>query len=264
MRGNLPWWASIAALGYALKRYYAGAAPEELAWILQPTAWLVGAIFSTPFHTERHIGYVSQELSTAIVPACAGLNYAVAAFALLGAAFVGRLSAWSSKCAWLFAAAVATYGLTIAVNTSRIVAAIALRKHAPLAGISADQLHRFEGVVVYLGSLVVVYGVTSAAFEGRFESLARQLSVPAAFYLAVVLGVPFLNGGYARSSFYSHAAAVLFAVGATAGAVLGTSSVLAFTRRRAARAALASDCSSGCRRLFSAQAPRARGSLRIR
>jgi hypothetical protein len=61
-------------------------------------------------------------------------------------------------------------------------------------------------------------------------SRRAPLGVPLAWYLAITLAVPFLNGGYANEEFYEHAAAVL-AVVAAVTAVVGACRVFGRFRR---------------------------------
>jgi exosortase K len=151
----------VLLAAYALKRHYAAATPEELTWILAPTARLVGALTGGTFVAERNVGYVSAPLATFIVPACAGLNYLIIATCTLVFGFLGEFRAPRAKVTWVLKSVVLAYGATVLVNATRIALGLALRRHAihvPL--IPSDQLHRAEGVTVYLTSLWLLFDVT--------------------------------------------------------------------------------------------------------
>jgi exosortase K len=155
-------WAFVVGGAYALKRYYATASPESLRWVLAPTAWLVDAATEAAFVFESHVGYVSIQAATAIVPGCAGLNFLVMVFGMLGTAFVGRFQRFGSKLQWIGASAVVAYAVTVVVNAGRIRLGMFLRGHSlPL---DADHVHRMEGVIVYLGVLLLVHSAGQAMF----------------------------------------------------------------------------------------------------
>jgi hypothetical protein len=95
--------------------------------------------------------------------------------------------------------------LTIAVNTLRIVAAVELYRHGSMAGLTAGQLHRLLGIVIYLGAL---WGLSLGLdrLTARRNGSARPTLVTgllvAGAYLGMTVVVPLLTGhpgaGYAE------------------------------------------------------------------
>lgn len=157
--------AALAA-AYALKRHYSLAAPDDLGWILRPTAALVSAVTGAAFVAERHVGFVSSELYFVIGPSCAGVNFLIAAFCAGAVGLVPQARGAGRKLALLLGCAAAAYLATLAVNTLRIVLAIELhRGQSSIAGMSGDELHRALGVVVYFASLMVLYLAAFALWQ---------------------------------------------------------------------------------------------------
>lgn len=157
---NAMCWVIVLSSLYALKRFYSDASVDQLWWVLAPTAWLTGSLTGVRFEFERHVGYVSFEAATAIVPSCAGINYSVMLFGMLGTAFVSRFRGGLGKLAWLAIAAAISYSLTLLVNTARISLGMLVRSME--SRLSPDQVHRIEGVLVYMGSLLLVYVAVNA------------------------------------------------------------------------------------------------------
>jgi exosortase K len=145
-------------LAFTVKRHYSTALACELDWILRPTAALVSLLTRTAFDAQPGSGYVSGELATVITPACAGVNYLIIAFATLVFGFLTRVRGTIKKGVWITTSALAAYLATILVNALRITFGIALHELAPDGlWISPEQLHRIAGVVVYLGSLWLLF-----------------------------------------------------------------------------------------------------------
>ena len=160
------WPLILSALAFAwiVKRWYSHADAESLRWMLAPTAWLVGALYRAPFHFVAGYGYLSPGLRFGIVPACAGINFLVIA---AGAFICGILPQAPDRMRWLAIGAVAAYAVTLGANTTRIAVAVWLQLHP--VGADPAQLHRIEGIVVYL---VFLFGFYSWA-QGRVRSHAH-------------------------------------------------------------------------------------------
>jgi len=150
------------ALAAAGKAHAATAGPEELRWILGPTAALVGALLGSRFPWEAGVGYRSLELGVAITPGCAGVNFLVIALCALSFGFGSRFRP-TGRLLWVAAAAALAGVATVGANAARILATVALRGlEAPL-GLSFDALHRLEGVAVYLGALLLALSLVERA-----------------------------------------------------------------------------------------------------
>src|SRR5262245_45125776 len=82
--------AALAAWG--LKHHYAVAGPDELWWILAPTAQAVGVATGATFRSIPGEGYVSREHLFVIEKSCAGVNFMIAAFSMLALTFSHRIT----------------------------------------------------------------------------------------------------------------------------------------------------------------------------
>ena len=151
--------AAAALVAWALKRHYADAGADDLEWMLQPTARLVGAVTGIAFVKVPGEGYVSHERLFVIEKACAGINFLIAAFALVVLASVHRARSIAGGAALLGAALAVSYGTAIVVNTVRITVALWLASHAETSSVSAAQVHRVEGILVYFIALLLLYEV---------------------------------------------------------------------------------------------------------
>ena len=162
----------VAALAVAVvvvvvgKEYYRAASAADLRWILAPTAHVATWLRCGHFTFDPQLGYVDRDLGFAIAPPCAGLHFALAAFVALTIAWLGAMTDWRSVARHLAAALALAYAATFIINTIRIV--IAIRMHRmDLA--DREQMHRLEGIVVYLGGLCALY-----ALARRHHAVARS------------------------------------------------------------------------------------------
>lgn len=204
----------IAALGLvavvivAGKHYYRHATPADLTWILAPTAKLVSWLTGYPFVYESGQGWINTDVMFVIAPACAGIHFALAALLALSLGALPGMTTWRGTAKRLAIAAALAYVGTIVVNTTRIAIAIAM--HRGTLSIAGDpaEVHRIEGIVVYLGGLCALYALARALEAGRQRA---SFAIPVAAYLIITLGLPLLNGAAARADFAQHAAWILTA-----------------------------------------------------
>jgi len=172
--------AVAAAVVAAGKQYYRAASADELAWILAPTARLVSAVSGGDFVYEAGIGWVDRAATFIIAPACAGLNFAMAAFLALTLGWLGGMRTLRGTAARLAAAAALAYAATLIVNTARIALAIALHKGTiDLGDLDRAEVHRVEGIIVYLGGLCALYAL-ARAIASRGSAGARSTPVGSA------------------------------------------------------------------------------------
>ena len=82
--------AVVALMAYGLKRHYADASTDALSWILTPTAQLVSLVTGVAFTAVPGEGYFSAERMFLIEKACAGVNFMIAAFAMVAFALLHR------------------------------------------------------------------------------------------------------------------------------------------------------------------------------
>ena len=160
--------AFALGLAYGLKEFYSHARFEDLRWILAPTRrlveWLTGAVFEA----EGGECYLSRDRLFRIVPACAGVNFMIVAFASLVCGLVHTRSTLLGRVALGLASAVAAYGVTLLANATRI--AIAIRLHdagTSLGPLTPDRLHRVAGVMVYFLFLCVLFAIGARVTGAR-------------------------------------------------------------------------------------------------
>ena len=203
----------------AIKWYYAVASVNQLRWILAPTTWLVEFITGTNFEFESYTGYMSSDRTFVIAASCAGVNFLITSFLMLSLRRV-----WQdrhAKIAWRFfaVAAIAAYLATIIANTTRISSALLLRRMPVELGLSPAQLHRFEGIFIYFGFLLLLFLVNEKLSERSsgapgigltMSGFVRQAFFPLLIYYATTLGIPLANGAYRQGlDFLEHAVFVL-------------------------------------------------------
>ena len=148
--------AGAVLIAWSLKRHYAGARPDDLWWILSPVARLVGVMTRTSFALQPGEGYFSRDRLFLIEKSCAGINFMIAAFGMLMLAQRHRFGSGFSAGRVLSVSLLASYSAAVLVNAVRIAIAMWLAAH-PVTPLSAADMHRVEGIVVYFGGLVLLY-----------------------------------------------------------------------------------------------------------
>ena len=185
----------LVALG--LKQYYSTASANQLRWILAPTTMLVSLVSGETFQFESYAGYITSDRTFVIAAACAGVNFLITAFLMLS---LRKL--WVDKSAqvsWRFipTAALVAYLATLVANTVRITIALQLQRTPPqIGGLSRGELHRFEGIFVYFGFLLLLFMISE---RGRTKNTSRLLSLsvfPLLIYYLTTLGIPLANSAY--------------------------------------------------------------------
>jgi exosortase K len=196
--------AVVFGCALGLKLYYSSASANDLRWILGPTTRLVELVSSTTFQYESHAGYISDDRRFLIASSCAGVNFLITALVMLA----GRRLVTGRRIGWSFipAAAVIAYLVTLAANATRIAIALWLqRTGSEIAGLNEEQIHRFEGIFVYFGFLLLLFVAGERFFSGRTARFVARLGFPLVVYYAITLVVPLANGGYSRGSgFWEH------------------------------------------------------------
>ena len=137
------------------KQYFREASAENLRWLLAPTAKCVSVLTGTHFVREAGVGYIDRSVTFEIAPVCSGLQFMLAAILAVSIGWLSGMQSWKGAVKRVAVAVGAAYAATIVVNTLRI--AIALRMHAH--DLSGSELHRLEGIAVYLGGLCALYAL---------------------------------------------------------------------------------------------------------
>ena len=199
--------AIVALIAWGLKRHYADSRVDDLWWILSPTAHAVHLMTGTAFAAVPGEGYFSRERLFLIEKSCAGINFLIAAFAMVAFALLHRVRSAGAGAGVLGVSLLASYAAAVIVNTVRISIAMWLAAHpVTFSTLTAADVHRLEGIIVYFGGLVLLYEVVRRVDGGGF----RHLALPLASYYAITLAVPLVNGAaQAGAAFLMHALVVL-------------------------------------------------------
>ncbi|HEX6279744.1 MAG TPA: exosortase K [Pyrinomonadaceae bacterium] len=192
----------------ALKYHYSTATANGLRWVLAPTATLVDLLSSNSFRFESYAGYLSDDHSYLIAASCSGMNFLIIAFVMLVA--VGLLADYWKWRLIPFAFG-ASYIATIIANTVRITTDLSTRELAAnYYGLSAENIHRVEGIVIYFGFLIVLFFLGEIFFRRcRFDEIIRRLPLPLAIYYATAFVIPLVNGAWDDPAFWTHSIFVL-------------------------------------------------------
>ncbi len=189
----------LCALG--LKFYYSTATPDELRWILAPTTLLVELLSSKSFEFESLTGYMSSDRMFVIAAPCAGVNFLITSFVLLNLRRLWRDGLQTVRWRYIPVAAVLAYAATLVANTMRIWIALHPVK---VSWLTANQLHRLEGILVYFGFLLLLFMLTERSYS------IKRFLLPLLIYYAMTLGIPLASGNWQQSAtFWEHSAFVL-------------------------------------------------------
>jgi len=164
----------VLAVVIAGKQYYRGATAADLRWILAPTAKLVSWTSGGHFVYEAGPGWVDPNIRFVIAPACAGVNFALAAFLSLSLGGLRRMTTLRIVSLHLAAAAGLAYVATLVINTTRITIAIAMHRGSlDIGGLDRAEAHRIEGTVVYLAGLIALYALARMLTNRTSHVVAR-------------------------------------------------------------------------------------------
>ena len=149
-----------AALGVAwgMKSFYNRASFDSLRWLLDPTVRLAEVLGAGPFELEAHEGWLSRAQAFAVVPACAGMNFLIAAFLSLAAGLAHTRHSVRGALGLALASAAAAYAATVLANALRI--AITVHLHVSrwsLGPLTPDRLHELAGVTIYFLALLLLF-----------------------------------------------------------------------------------------------------------
>lgn len=206
-----------------LKRHYSLATAGQLDWILCPTARLVSWSTSAHLVPEIGVGHVDFARGIIVAPGCAGVNFMIMAFGLT--AFYGLycIRRLPGQLAWLLLALAAAYGLTLIVNTIRIVMSMTLFNANIYTGwLTVARVHRLAGVGLYFTALWVYFlGLRQVVtiYRKHFVRQGRPAGLhPSGWwvwisYLLVALAAPLANLAWQNRSpaFGEHCITVLVA-----------------------------------------------------
>jgi len=218
-------------IAWGLKYHYSIAHADNLKWILAPTTALVETITGHLFNLETSTGYINHNLQIVIAPACAGVNFLIAAFCMIVFSGIFKIYGFKNKCIWLAGCAASAYIATICVNAVRIWVSIATISADIHAGwFTPQRIHRISGILIYFFFLSVFYLIiqkiicyiqTGAQYKHcRKEKLKKQKNrvgrvihigiIPLIYYWMLTIAVPWLNAAHKKDPaiFIEHCAMV--------------------------------------------------------
>jgi hypothetical protein len=116
--------------------------------------------------------------------------------------------------------AAVAYLVTIFANSMRISSSLLMRRTSWEIGLSANQMHRFEGIFIYFGFLLLLFLVSERVgqpgsakatdIRSATGSPLRYSLFPLMIYYGTTLAIPLTNGAYRQGSdFREHALFVL-------------------------------------------------------
>jgi exosortase K len=199
--------AAVIVVAAVLKYFYSNASVNELKWILAPTAFLVEWTTWSRFTFESYAGYMNSDHTFLIAASCSGVNFLIAAFLMLSLSRLWHGRSESVRWSFLPKAALLAYLATVVANTVRISTAMQMQG-LDFDWLDAEELHRLEGIVVYFGSLWLLFVLTEprgSLHHGKARNLLRRATWPLLVYYAVTLGIPFANGAFRQGNgFWKH------------------------------------------------------------
>jgi exosortase K len=233
-----------------LKYHYSLATAAELDWILAPTARVVAWLTSANPLWESGVGYVDFAKGIIVAPSCAGVNFMIMAFGLAALVGVHHTRGSIGQLAWLTLAFAGAYGLTLTVNSLRIVLSMALYRADIYAGwLTVERVHRLGGVGIYLGTLwlyflalrPLIQHYCSLVDHGHQQRAGHAPGwVTPGWYLLIAVGVPLANLAWQQRapSFVEHCATVVLMTLALCTVVLVLVHLFKIPYRRLGRAIL--------------------------
>ncbi|RSK33894.1 exosortase K [Hymenobacter metallilatus] len=153
MPARWPYYAAALAVFLAAKLLYAHATTAEVRFLLAPTNALVSLVLNSPSEFDATRGYVHAGRHLVIDKSCAGGAFWLLSWLLLALTWLHRGGPHPGRA--LPALVAVSFGLTLLVNTARIVGAVAVQGVVPEP---PAWLHEAQGALVYLFFLVASYG----------------------------------------------------------------------------------------------------------
>jgi exosortase K len=250
IRTRLPAAVLTVLVMLLLKHHYSLATASELDWILAPTSRLVRWLTSANLLWESGVGYADFAKGIIVAPSCAGINFMIMAFGLAALVGLHHIRHPIGQLAWLTLAFAGAYGLTLTVNSLRIVLSMALYLADIYAGfLTVERVHRLAGVGIYLGALWLYFLALRPLIRdycNLFEHghLQRAIHAPGwvtpAWYLLIAVGVPVADRAWLQRapSFVEHCATVVLMTLALCAVVLAFVHLLKILHQRLGRVIL--------------------------
>lgn len=203
MRKRTYWifYVAVCILVLGLKCFSGSAGSDELLWLLAPAVRWVKLLSGITFVYEPGVGYISHAVRFIIAPSCSGICFLMICIMTLVFSFVRRMRTWRGAFAWTVCSLGASWLFTVLVNGVRIVLSIRIPQalEGVLAGglLTSERLHTVIGTSVYFMSLLLLWQL-GESISGKISGTAvtdpvKDCLQPVFWYLAMVLGIPFLG-----------------------------------------------------------------------
>lgn len=152
---QIPFYLAAGIIFLLLKLGHSMADHNALQFLLWPTSKLVALMTGASSSYLPEGGYFHAQLNIVINKSCSGFNFWLICFLMLYSMGLFGAKKIVHKALWLPGSLFLAYLLTIFVNSSRILIALALNS----SGIGKEQawLHQAEGVFSYLFFLLIIY-----------------------------------------------------------------------------------------------------------
>lgn len=210
----------VLVCGAAIKIFYSTASVNDLLWILAPTKFLVELTTGVRFSFESYSGYMSNDHSFLIAASCSGVNFLIAAFLMLAVGKLWRRKTQSIGFSFIPLSLSVAYLTTIVANTVRISTALYVRRQdRELIWLNPEEMHRFEGIVIYFGFLLLLFVLSENVDSGVGTHADKnwrrvwRYALPLTIYYATTILAPLANSAFRRenaaSEFWEHSLFVL-------------------------------------------------------
>ncbi len=137
-----------------------------LSFILRPVTFIIELFLGTKFSYHDNLGFVNEVYKVNIGRDCSGINFLIITLLMLTFSFISKIKGGVRKFTSLLIIIVASYGITIFANASRIIGAILIMDIPIFLETRYEGLlHQSIGVVVYFIYLLGTYILASKILE---------------------------------------------------------------------------------------------------
>jgi exosortase K len=155
-----------------LKFYYRHIETNDVIFLLLPTNFLIEIVTFSTSRFILHEGYFYDNLNILIDKSCAGFNFFMICFCMLGFLFIQYIKSTFKKIGSLLLAFLLAYSFTILANTSRILCLIFVQHFAiQTTSFLKESIHLAIGVLVYLVFLILIYWVFESILNLYYKKI---------------------------------------------------------------------------------------------
>ncbi len=165
-RTKLPFLLLGLACLFAMKLLYAIATLNDLTFLLAPVSMLVGLSQNAPSWFQADQGYIFPTLNIIVDASCAGGNFMILSFAVLGYVCWNELTPPKLSLYLLPVLLISSWLIAIVANVSRINVILMTRAFGDVhPWVVSDAFHELQGAFVYLTMLVLIFILTRYAIR---------------------------------------------------------------------------------------------------